>query len=80
MKPLSKLKQGSRAVIVNFLVDQATNPLFYSRLMQMGLIEGTIIELAHFAPFGGAIAVRCRDTLIALRLSDAELVQVKETE
>ena len=80
MIPLAKLKKGSRAVIVNFLVDKAVNPGFYNRLMQMGLVEGTIIELAHFAPFGGAIAIRCRDTLIGMRLSDAELVLVKEAE
>jgi Fe2+ transport system protein FeoA len=69
---LSNLKPGAHAVISNF---DSTNPLVI-RMMEMGLTVGAKVEIAHVAPFGGSIAVRCRGTLIALRLTDAALVEV----
>jgi Fe2+ transport system protein FeoA len=49
-------------------------------MMEMGLTPGAEIEVTHRSPFGGALAVRCRGTLIAIRLSDAKAVVVKRLE
>ncbi len=47
------------------------------RLMEMGFLEGSQVEVVHEAPFGGdPIAVRVRGTLIALRREEANLVWV----
>lgn len=49
-----------------------------ARLMEMGLLEGSRVEVAHEAPFGGdPIAVRVRGALIALRRNEANQVWVE---
>ena len=78
---LSHLRPGTRAVIKNFTHSNQGDGSLVQRLMEMGLTVGTPIEVAHLAPFGGAIAVRCRGTLIALRTIDASQIEVQtETE
>lgn len=73
---LSKLAPGTRAVILEYTEDDPKQDGLSRRLMEMGLTIGTEVEVAHKAPFGGAIAVRCRGALIALRLSDAAKIRV----
>lgn len=47
------------------------------RLMEMGFLEGSEVELVHEAPFGGdPIAVRVRGSLIALRRAEANQIWV----
>lgn len=47
------------------------------RLLEMGLLEGSEVELVHEAPFGGdPIAVRVRGALIALRRAEADQIEV----
>lgn len=72
---LGALKPGARAIVCGFDSQDKEHDLS-QRLMEMGLTMGAEIEVAHEAPFGGAIAVRCRGTLIALRLADASNVKV----
>jgi len=48
------------------------------RLMELGLVQGSRVELVHEAPYGGdPIAVRVRGTLIALRRSEAARVEIE---
>ena len=48
------------------------------RLLEMGFLEGTEVQIAHEAPFGGdPVAVRVRGTLVALRRSEADLIEVE---
>lgn len=65
---LSEMEVGQRAVIVS-------GPTL--RMMEMGMLVGTPVELAHLAPFGGAIAVKCRSTTIAFRIEDAAQIKVR---
>jgi ferrous iron transport protein A len=49
------------------------------RLMELGFIEGAIVEVRHRAPlFGDPIAVMVRGMLVALRRYEAERVVVSE--
>lgn len=70
---LISLKPGARATITKFNGDDHD---LATRLMEMGLTIGSQIEIAYEAPFGGAIAIRCRGSLIALRSTDAALIEV----
>jgi ferrous iron transport protein A len=46
--------------------------------MELGFIEGAIVEVRHSAPFfGDPIAVMVRGMLVALRRYEAERVQVE---
>jgi Fe2+ transport system protein FeoA len=65
---LSTLKPGMSGTIAE---------ITSQRLMEMGLTVGALVEVAHEAPFGGAIAVRCRGTLVAVRLTDAAMIRVQ---
>jgi Fe2+ transport system protein FeoA len=48
------------------------------RLLELGFLEGSTVELLHEAPFGGdPIAVRVRGATIALRRSEAAWIEVK---
>ncbi len=53
---------------------------FRQRVMEMGLVPGTRVRIAHVAPFGGTIAVEARGAMLALRREDARgiLVRVEE--
>ncbi len=72
-KTLGELTVGMRGTILS-----TTGPLeIRRRLLEMGLLEGSQIELIHEAPFGGdPIAVRVRGALIALRRNEANYIEV----
>lgn len=73
-KTMGKMQKGIAARIVR--VD-ASNEIAL-RLMEMGLLEGALVELVHEAPFGGdPVAVRVRGALVALRRSEADLIEVE---
>ncbi|MGZ3688525.1 MAG: FeoA family protein [Bdellovibrionota bacterium] len=76
---LGELKRGERARIVSVGRD-GEDPEMARRLMEMGLIDGSSVELVHEAPFGGdPIAVRVRGALVALRRAEANQVEVERT-
>lgn len=72
---LSLLGPGARGVVSGFSDLDRPKPLS-GRMMEMGLTIGAKVEVIHESPFGGAIAVRCRGTRIALRTTDAEAVEL----
>lgn len=74
---VSELELGSKAEITGFS-EAPKDIALVRRMMLMGLTIGSTIKLAHVAPFGGTIAVKCRGTLIAMRLSDANLIEVRK--
>jgi len=49
-----------------------------SRLMDLGLVPGSVVERSEQAPFGGPIAFRLRGVTLALRPAQASLVAVEE--
>lgn len=71
---LGKLEKGQAGRILR--VDGEGDVV--RRLLEMGLLEGSQVELVHEAPFGGdPVAVRVRGALIALRRDEANLVDVE---
>jgi ferrous iron transport protein A len=79
MKPthLSTLDQLSPRTVA--LVTEYTQmSAAHVRLMEMGLIPGAEIELMYQAPFSkDPIAVWVKNTLIALRRSEAQAIRVE---
>lgn len=74
--PLGTLSKGAEALIC-----RVGGPLYSSelvrRLLEMGFLEGSRVEVLHVAPFGGdPIAVRVRGSIVALRRSEANAVEV----
>jgi ferrous iron transport protein A len=73
---LGSLKKGDQALIAQVGGPGASTELI-ERLLEIGILEGSRIELVHEAPFGGdPIAVRVRGSIVALRRSEANAVEV----
>ena len=76
---LAELRPGKPARVQSFSKSQTPEEeVFLERLMQMGMLEGSEVEMIKEAPFGGAVVVSCRGTLLALRTSEAKRVMVQE--
>jgi len=73
MPALSDLRQGQKARIDRIDGGDAIT----QRLMEMGLLEGDVIELVGFAPLGDPLEIRLRDYCLSLRKSEAARVQVQ---
>ncbi len=59
-------------------IDSIEESEMKQRLMTMGLIPGTRVEVLRTAPLGDPIAIRIRAYNLALRKDDAEKIEVSE--
>ena len=48
------------------------------RLLDMGIIPGTEIEIVKYAPMGDPVQLRLRGYELTLRTSDASLIEVEK--
>ena len=69
-----QLALGSRGVVVEIKVA----PERRSRLLEMGLLVGTPVELVRFAPLGDPLELRVGNTRLSLRRADAAGVVVSK--
>lgn len=72
MPSLDQLRPGQRARIESLDGDD----LLAQRLMEMGLLEGEMIEVIGLAPLGEPIEVLLRDYRLSLRRREAARVHV----
>ncbi len=69
---LSQLEAGARAVVRRIQGE----PDAARRLMELGLVPGTPVELVRRAPMGDPIELRVRGAHFSLRRSEAERIHV----
>jgi ferrous iron transport protein A len=72
-QPLASLKVGSAATVSEIKVP----PENRGRLLEMGLIVGTPVELVRFAPLGDPVEIKVRGYHLTLRKHEAEQIWVK---
>lgn len=70
------LKSAKLGEIVR--IDSVGESNLKQRLLTMGLIPGTRVEILRSAPLGDPIAVRLRAYNLALRKDDAEKIEVSK--
>lgn len=70
---LSSLKIGATATVTAIKVP----PENKGRLLEMGLLVGTPVELIRFAPLGDPVEIKVRGYNLSLRKHEAELIWVK---
>ncbi len=71
--PLSSLLPGGRAVVAEIRI-----PVEHRvRLLEMGLLVGTPIELVRFAPLGDPLEIKVRGYNLSLRRHEAEQILVR---
>ncbi len=74
-QPLTSITVGTKAVVVEIKVPPANR----GRLMEMGLLVGTSVELVRFAPLGDPVEIKVRGYNLTLRKSEAEQIWVNVT-
>ena len=71
-QPLTSLAAGTAAVVTAINVPPADR----SRLLEMGLLVGTTVELIRFAPLGDPVEIKVRGYHLTLRKHEADLILV----
>ena len=71
---LAALKPGQSGVIVGYTAFDE----LVQRLMQMGLVEGTRVEVVRYALTGDPIEIRVMDYALSLRKAEASTVLIDD--
>jgi len=74
-QPLTSLKIGGEATVTEIKL----RPDQRGRLLEMGLLVGTSIQLVRFAPLGDPVEIKVRGYHLTLRRHDAEQIFVRAT-
>ena len=72
-QPLTSVTLGTTATVAEIKVPPASR----SRLMEMGLLVGTSVELVRFAPMGDPVEIKVRGYNLTLRRQEAEQILVR---
>jgi ferrous iron transport protein A len=72
-QPLTSLSAGSAAVVAEIQLPPESRP----RLMELGLVVGTPIELVRFAPMGDPVEIKLRGYNLTLRKHEADHIIVR---
>lgn len=73
LQPLTSVALGTKATVVEIKLPPESRP----RLMEMGLLVGTQVELIRFAPLGDPVEIRVRGYNLTLRKHEAEQIFVR---
>ena len=71
-RPLDRLAPGERGIIARLDCD----PAIARRLMELGLVPGTPVEVVRRAPLGDPLELAARGVRLSLRRSEACLIHV----
>ncbi|MEM6380239.1 MAG: FeoA family protein [Bacteroidota bacterium] len=71
-KSFGNLKKGEEGTVSHF-----SNPQIASKLLAMGILPGSAIQMVRKAPFGGGCYAKVDNLLVALRKNEAETIILK---
>jgi ferrous iron transport protein A len=74
-QPLTSLAVGTTATVAEIKLPDEWRP----RLLELGLLVGTTVELIRFAPLGDPVEIKVRGYNLTLRRHEAERILVKVT-
>lgn len=74
-QPLSSVAVGTMATVAEIKLPPENRP----RLMEMGLLVGSSVQLVRFAPLGDPVEIKVRGYHLTLRKHEAEQILVKVT-
>ena len=72
-QPLTSISLGTAATVTEIKLPPEQRP----RLMEMGLLVGTTVELVRFAPLGDPVEIKVRGYNLTLRKHEAEQIWVR---
>jgi ferrous iron transport protein A len=76
LQPLTSVGVGQTATVVEIKLPPESRP----RLMEMGLLVGTRVELVRFAPLGDPVEIKVRGYNLTLRKHEANQIFVRTGE
>ncbi len=71
-RSVADLRPGQKGVITGLKPDELT-----LKLMEMGCLPGTEVEVRHVAPFGDPLCVRVAGYLLSLRKAEAATLLIE---
>lgn len=71
-KQVSTEKPGTAGIVAQF-----TNEQIGSKLLAMGILPGSRLEVVREAPFGGGLVVKVDNNYLALRKQEAACILLK---
>ncbi len=75
-RPLDTLELGEAGVVVNV---QSSNPQLRNKLLMMGIVDNTPVQVTNVAPLGDPITVSVRGFRLSLRRSEARSILLRQT-
>jgi ferrous iron transport protein A len=72
-QPLTSVALGAAVTVTEIKVSPGSR----ARLMEMGLLVGTKVEVVRFAPLGDPVEIKVRGYNLTLRKSEAEQILVQ---
>ena len=72
-QPLTSLQIGGSGTVTEIKLP----PEHKGRLLEMGLVAGTALQLVRFAPLGDPVEIKLRGYYLTLRRQDAEQILVQ---
>jgi len=72
-KPLSELKPNEKGTIVKV----SGKGSVYRRILDMGVVSGTMVEVQRVAPLGDPIEIRVKGYNLTLRKEEAKNIRVE---
>lgn len=72
---LNTLQPGDSGVVEKIL---AMDPKFKMRLLELGLLKGTSVEMIRYAPLGDPIEIKIRGYRLSIRKEEAESVVISK--
>ena len=73
LQPLTSVPFGQTVIVGEIKLPAASRP----RLMEMGLLVGTPVELVRFAPLGDPVEIKVRGYNLTLRKHEADQIFVR---
>ena len=73
LQPLTSLQAGRSATVAEIRVPMENR----GRLLEMGLLVGTPVQLVRFAPLGDPVEIKVRGYHLTLRKHEAEQIWVQ---
>ncbi len=78
LRRLASLAQGEQATVTD--ISPGCRGVERRRLLDLGLVPGTVVKAEFASPAGDPVAYRIRGALIALRAQQAEMIHIAQRE
>lgn len=72
---LNTLQPGESGIVESILT---TDPKLKMRLLELGLLKGTTVEMIRYAPLGDPIEIKMRGYRLSIRKEEADSVIISK--